>query len=82
MPGLLCKQCTFHILTFQFFLFQLQELVVEMKDAFTLAMGELSKIQYSDKLLEEKVETNNAENKKQVAEVLQMVLSLKVNTCI
>ncbi|XP_064621411.1 uncharacterized protein LOC135484162 isoform X3 [Lineus longissimus] len=58
---------------------QLQELVIEMKDAFTLAMGELSKIQYSDRLLEEKVEANNVENRKQVADVVQMVLSLKTD---
>ncbi|CAH1791031.1 unnamed protein product [Owenia fusiformis] len=58
-------------------IFELQEMVREMKDGFSTAIEELAKIQYDDKALQEKLETNKAEHQKQLTDVVQMVLSLK-----
>ena len=57
---------------------QLQEIVGEMRGGFETAMLALTDIQNGDKLLEQTVNANRAEYEKQLADVLQMVLSLKV----
>ncbi len=49
-----------------------------MKVGFTTAMEELSRIQYGDLVLQEKVDSNKKQYETQLADVVQMVLELKV----
>ena len=49
-----------------------------MRGGFETAMLALTEIQDDDKHLERTVETNRAETEKQLTDVLQMMLSLKV----
>ena len=50
-----------------------------MRDGFTSAMQALAKIQYGDQVLKETVDSNKAQYEQQLADVVQMVLTLKVS---
>ena len=49
-----------------------------MKEGFVTAMHTLAEIQYGDQVLEEKVDNNKVQYDNQLADVLHMVVSLKV----
>ncbi len=59
---------------------QLQGLVVEMRDGFARAVAALDEVQHGDRLLQEKVDSNKAQHEQQLADVVNMVLSLKVSS--
>ena len=50
----------------------------DMKSGFSDAIQALSTIQYGDQILEKKVDDSKQEYQEQLADVVQMVLSLKV----
>ena len=50
----------------------------DMRDGLTTAMEALTTV-HPDRLLEEKVDANKAAHEQQLADVVQMVLALKVN---
>ena len=50
-----------------------------MRSGFESAMHTLAEIQYGDQALEQKVENNKAQYEKELADVLQMVVNLKVS---
>ena len=50
-----------------------------MKDGFTSAVEAMGEVQYGDRVLQEKVDNNKAEQDEQLADVVNMVLALKVN---
>ena len=58
--------------------FQLQDMVKEMKMGFSTALEALVQIQMGDQVLQERVNNNKMEHDNQLADVLNMVLSLKV----
>ena len=49
-----------------------------MKDGFTSAVKAMGEVQYGDRVLLEKVDNNKAEQDEQLADVVNMVLALKV----
>ncbi|KAK2152039.1 hypothetical protein LSH36_341g03018 [Paralvinella palmiformis] len=56
---------------------QLQDMVKEMKMGFSTALEALVQIQMGDQVLQERVNNNKMEHDNQLADVLNMVLSLK-----
>ena len=61
--------------------FQLQDMVREMKTGFSTALEALAQIQFVDQVLQERVSTNKVQHDSQLADVLHMVLTLKVCSC-
>ena len=51
-----------------------------MKDGFTSALKAMGEVQHGDRVLQEKVDNNKAEQDEQLADVVNMVLALKVCT--
>ena len=52
--------------------------MLEMKDGFTSAVKAMGEVQYGDRVLQDKVDNNKAEQDEQLADVVNMVLALKV----
>ena len=63
-----------------YFWLQLQGIVLGMKDGFTAALKAMGEVQHGDRVLQEKVDNNKAEQDEQLADVVNMVLALKVCT--
>ena len=51
-----------------------------MKDGFTSALKAMQEVQHGDQVLQQKVDNNKAEQDEQLADVVNMVLALKVCT--
>lgn len=49
-----------------------------MKDGFGSALAALKQVQYGDQVLQEKLDNNKAEQDQQLADVVNMVLTMKV----
>ena len=63
---------------YKLFVSQMQTMLTGVREEFATFADVMNKVQYGDRILDEKIENNKVELQHQLADVVHMILALKV----